>query len=429
MVATVDDFLRTVLRSGLLERDRLQTTLRGLPLAEREAPQSIADFLVAKKLLTSFQAQKLLAGVSLGLKLGPYLVQTPIGKGGMGTVYLAKDSRTSQPVAIKVLSPQRVQEGQRHLARFQREMVLSRKLQHPNVALTKDVGEVQGVHYLALEYIPGVTLHRLVTRDGPLSPPRAARLFVEVCSALEHAHEQGLIHRDLKPTNIMVTPDDHAKVLDLGLALMEGEVVEDPEVVGGKGYIVGSVEYIAPEQTHDPTQVDARADLYSLGCTLYFALCGKPPFATGNSKDKVLAHRHQNAEPIRRRTPAVPEALGGLVQRLMAKDPSLRPQTAAVVRQELVAFSDPPAPPAKPTDSAILFEIVEDLSVDDVPDTLSEVFQFEGEAQDAPTVSRDSARSLFAEHKASSAVMWLVLAVAAVGVVVLIFIVLMARMR
>src|SRR5262245_43144210 len=136
MTLTVDDFLRTVLRSGLLERERLQTVLRSLPAVQRDTPQAIADFLVSGKLLTSFQAQKLLAGVSLGLKLGPYLVQAPIGKGGMGTVYLAKDSRTAQPVAIKVLSPKRVQEGQRHLARFQREMVLSQKLQHPNVALT-----------------------------------------------------------------------------------------------------------------------------------------------------------------------------------------------------------------------------------------------------------------------------------------------------
>ena len=149
----------------------------------------------------------------------------------------------------------------------------------------------------------------------------------------------------MKPSNIMVTPDDHAKVLDLGLALIEGEVVDDPEVVGGKGYIVGSVDYIAPEQTRDPTQINARADLYSLGCMLYFALTGSPPFPTGDSKEKVRAHRHQDPEPIRRRNPAVPEGLSGLVHRLMAKEPSIRPPSAAAARQELLTFSDSPALP------------------------------------------------------------------------------------
>ncbi len=429
MAISVDDFLRTVLRSGVLERELLQTELRSLPMESRDQPQAVADLLVGKKLLTPFQAQKLLTGVSLGLKLGPYIIQTPIGKGGMGTVYLAKDSRTNLAVAIKVVSPKRAQDGTRNLARFQREMILSQKVQHPNLALTKDVGEVQGVHYLALEYIPGVTLNRLVTRDGPLSPPRAARLFAEVCSGLEHAHAQGLIHRDMKPTNIMVTPDDHAKVLDLGLALMEGEVVVDPEVVGGKGYIVGSVEYMAPEQTRDSSQVDARADLYSLGCTLYFALTGKGPFSFGDNKDKVRAHRHQDAEPVRRRNAAVPEGLASLVHRLMAKDPSLRPPTAAAVREELLAFSEPAAPAAKPTDSSIMFEIVEDFTIEDAPDTLSEVFQFDGLPEELPTISRDNVRTVIDQHKSANSVLWMLLAAAALGMVALLFVVLRSRLR
>lgn len=389
MVESVDQFLRKVLKSRVVARDRLQAELRTLPMDQRDQPKAVADFLVARKLLTPFQAQKLLAGVTGGLVLGSYVIQTPIGKGGMGTVYLARDTRTGDAAAIKVVSAKRAAEGERHLARFQREMVLSQKVRHPNLAMTRDVGEVRGVHYLALEYIPGVTLYRLVTRDGPLKPPRAARLFAEVCLGLEHAHGVGLIHRDLKPTNIMVTPDDHAKVLDLGLALMEGEVVHDPEVVGGRGYIVGSVEYMAPEQTLDPSRVDARADLYSLGCTLYFALTGRGPFSFGDTKDKVRAHRRQEAEPIRRKNPAVPEGLANLIQRLMAKDPSQRPATAAALRHELIAFSEEPAPARNPTDSAVIFELVETITLDDAPDTLSEVFQLETSADsDVAPVSR-----------------------------------------
>src|SRR5207249_11257790 len=143
-------------------------------------------------------------------------IEALLGRGGMGTVYLALDTRSSQHVALKVLPPKRGTE-QRYLARFAREQDLSQRVRHPHLALTLEVGLSNGVHYLAMEYIPGQTLYRLVNTDGPLSVPRAARLFAEVAAALDHAHGLGLIHRDLKPSNIMVTPHDHAEVLDLGL--------------------------------------------------------------------------------------------------------------------------------------------------------------------------------------------------------------------
>ena len=343
MSASADEFLRNLLRSELLSREELQAAVRKVPAERRENPEQLADDLVSQRLLTQFQAHKILAGVVAGLKLGPYQVQVPIGRGGMGTVYLARDSRSGEQAAIKVLSPKRAKGGARHLARFQREMTLSQKLKHPSVALTRDVGVFKGVHYLVLEYIPGLTLYRLVLRDGPPCRCRGpARLFVEICSALEHAHGQGLIHRDLKPSNIMVTPDDHAKLLDLGLALMIGEEVDDPEVVGGKGYVVGSVEYIAPEQTRDPTQVDARADLYPLGCTLYFARSragGRsgdrgPP---GCNRDALLAEG-PHPRPSARAEPGAaaepePERPGGAGEpdppQLLAKKPKYRPASAA----------------------------------------------------------------------------------------------------
>jgi eukaryotic-like serine/threonine-protein kinase len=384
MSANADEFLRNLMRSDLLSREELQAAVRKVPSERREDPAQIADSLIAQRLLTQFQAHKVLAGVVVGLKLGPYQVQAPIGRGGMGTVYLARDSRNGETAAIKVVSPKRAKEGARHLARFQREMMLSQKLKHPNVALTRDVGVFKGVHYLVLEYIPGLTLYRLVLRDGPLSVSRTARLFVEICSALEHAHSQGLIHRDLKPSNIMVTPDDHAKLLDLGLALLIGEEIDDPEVVGGKGYVVGSVEYIAPEQTRDPTQVDARADLYSLGCTLYFALAGRGPFAgppgsaSLSAKELMRAHRHAEPDPIQSRNPNVPEGLANLIHRLMAKKPKYRPESAAIVRQELMRFSEPGSEAKNPSVSVELvdpFALVDDQTV---PDTLSEVFRIGG---------------------------------------------------
>src|SRR5262249_27503873 len=160
--------------------------------------------------------------------------------------YLARDTRGGEHVALKVLPPRRAREEVRQLARFLREKDLAQKVHHPHLAVTLEAGEANGIHYIPMEYIPGQNPYRPATRHGPLPPPRAARLFAEVASGLAAAHAAGLIHRDLKPSNIMVTPNDHGKLLDLGLAFMTGEEVEDVEVVGGKGYVVGSIDYMAP---------------------------------------------------------------------------------------------------------------------------------------------------------------------------------------
>lgn len=336
-MSAVDDFLRKILKSGLLSRDELQTTLRTLPKNRRDEVAAIADHLIQHDKLTRFQKHKLLQGITVGLVLGPFHLLVPIGRGGMGTVYLAKDTRTGQHVALKILPPKVARREERLLARFQREKELSQRIKHPHIAQAVEVGVVQNIHFIAMEYIPGVTLYRLVASRGTLSIARAADLFTEAATALAHAHAQGVIHRDLKPSNIMVTPRDHAKVLDLGLAYTEGEEVEDIEVVGGKGYIVGSIDYMAPEQTRDPTNIDARADLYALGCCLYFALTGSPPFPEGTVHEKVRAHRHQAPEPIRTRNPQVPEGFAALVHKLLAKSPGERFASA----NELVAALAP----------------------------------------------------------------------------------------
>src|SRR5262245_48280329 len=194
---TVPRFLKSVLRSGLLDREGLQSALRGVPREQRDDAVALADHLVRTGHLSRFQARKLLKGAALGLILGPYQVLAPIGRGGMGTVYMARDSRSGGLVALKVLPPDRARAEERMLARFQREMELSRRVAHPHLAWTHEVGQVRSVHYIAMEYIPGQNLSRLVAQEGPLEMPRAARLMAEVASGLEHAHNQGLIHRDL----------------------------------------------------------------------------------------------------------------------------------------------------------------------------------------------------------------------------------------
>src|SRR5207253_1916620 len=208
-----------------------------------------------------------------------------------------RDVRSHLLVALKVLPPKRAREEERVLTRFRREMEMCQRVAHPHLAWAYEVGVCQGVYYIAMEYIPGRSLYRLVNDEGPLEISRAARLFAEVASALDHAHCQGLIHRDLKPSNIMITPHDHAKVLDLGLALVQGEDLSEREVIGGQGYVVGTMDYIAPEQTEDASRVDPRSDIYALGCSLYFALTGRPPFPGGTALQKIQRHRTEHAPP------------------------------------------------------------------------------------------------------------------------------------
>jgi serine/threonine protein kinase len=333
-----------VLRSGVLQREELQDALRSLPVDLRNDSDAVAEHLVEAGKLSRFQAEKLLQGMAVGLVLGPFHVLAPIGKGGMGTVYLARDSRGDTLVALKVLPPKRAREEERLLARFRREMEMCSRVAHPHLAWTYEVGVSQGCYYIALEYIPGKTLFRLINEEGPLATPRAARLFAEVASALDHAHNQGLIHRDLKPSNIIITPHDHAKVLDLGLALVEGEAPTDREVQGGPGYVVGTMDYIAPEQTEDPGKVDARSDIYSLGCTLYFCLTGRAPFTGGTAQEKIQRHRHEEPPPIPQFNPSVPPAFIGLVRKMMTKNPDHRLRSAAELQARLEEWAEPKAP-------------------------------------------------------------------------------------
>jgi eukaryotic-like serine/threonine-protein kinase len=420
-VSAVDDFLRKILRSGLLDREHLQNTLRTLPRESREQVPAIVDHLIAQGKLTPFQAYKISQGISAGLVLGPYQLQAPLGRGGMGTVYLALDSHTKQYVALKILPPKVAREEERLLARFRREMELSQKIQHPHIASAVDVGICQGIHYIALEYIPGQTLYRLVASQGPITVARAAHLFAEVASALAYAHRQGVIHRDMKPSNVMVTPHDHAKVLDLGLAFTEGEKVEDIEVVGGQGYIVGSIDYMAPEQTRDPTNIDARADLYALGCCLYFALSGKPPFPSGTVFEKVRMQRHEEPAPLLEKNPRVPEAFAAIVHKLLAKAPADRFGTANELAAALAPWRDAVDEPLDaPSDAASQRAVQNLINGWTIPEpaaakeeAVDDAVLFRIDAQERPPPSEFVSRSIFSDIDRIQPHVWIIILVAA----------------
>jgi eukaryotic-like serine/threonine-protein kinase len=355
---TADRFLQMVARSGLILPDELRRIADAVPREIRSDAQNLADQLVEDKHLTPFQAAKLLKGTWLGLVLGPYHVLAPLGRGGMGSVYLVRNTRVianaegDKPaipalVALKVMSPKRAKEEDRMLARFLREMEMCQRVSHPHVTRTFEAGDIQGVYYIAMEYIRGTSLTQVVRDGGPLPVPRAARYFAEVAAGLTHAHEKGIIHRDLKPSNLMVTPNGHAKILDLGLALaVDEELPEDKTIVGGQGYIVGTMDYIAPEQVDDPTDVDFRADLYALGCSIYFALTGQPPFPGGTSIEKMNRHRTDFAEPVSDMNPTVPVDFARIVDKLMQKDPARRYRSAEKLRDALLPWvaGDPELP-------------------------------------------------------------------------------------
>lgn len=331
---TPAQFVEAVVNSRLVGRVRLAAVLDALSPEVAKSARKTADHLVAGGDLTRYQADKLLQGVSDGLVLGPYRVLSPLGRGGMASVYLARDDRERVPtlVALKVLPPSKAKAERAALARFLREIDLGRQLDHTHIARTFDAGYAGGVHYIAMEFVQGVTLRKVVERDGPMGVEAAARVMADVADGLQHAHERGLIHRDLKPSNVMVTPDGRGKLLDLGLAILEDEDrPDDPTVLGGRGYILGTMDYIAPEQAVDATAVGPRSDLYGLGCTGYFAVTGLPPFPGGTSKQKLKWHRTVEPPPADQLNAGVPYEFARLLERLMAKKPEDRPESGAAV--------------------------------------------------------------------------------------------------
>jgi serine/threonine-protein kinase len=336
----LDEFVQNLAKTGLVEPDVLDHARGSLaPQPASDAAVRLARVLIQQGALTPYQAKKVLAGATRGFFLGGYRILRAIGEGGMGKVFLAVHDRDSQRVAIKVLPPKKAAEESQALRRFQREMRISRIANHPNLARTIEVGNEGDVHFMVMEYIPGESIYHAVKgeRGGPLRVPDTARLFIKVVDGLAAAHEAGLVHRDIKPSNIMITPDGEAKILDLGLARSMGEegVLTRPNVV------IGTLDYASPEQLGNAAQADRRSDLYSLGCTIYFTLAGRPPFEGGDVVNKIFKQRMDDPEPLERVAKGVPAAFAAIVRKLMAKAPNDRYQSCAELRADLVRWTDP----------------------------------------------------------------------------------------
>jgi hypothetical protein len=277
---------------------------------------------------------------------GRYQLGSLLGAGGMARVYVATDRVLERQVAVKVLSPSDAQDPV-FVERFRREARAAARLSHPNIVAVFDSGSDADQPYLVMEYVPGQSLAQLLARQGRLAPRRAVELAIQVCAALAAAHAQGLVHRDIKPANVLVSPDGQVQVSDFGIVKAAAATT-----LTGTGTVLGTAAYLSPEQAQGGP-VDARSDLYGLGCVLYELLCGSPPFGSGADRSPVaVATRHvsEPPEPPSARNPQVDPALEAVVLTALAKDPAQRYQSAVELQHALERVLAGDAAPALPTE-------------------------------------------------------------------------------
>jgi pSer/pThr/pTyr-binding forkhead associated (FHA) protein len=304
------------------------------PEEDAEKPITIEFLkkLMLQGVLTKFQTQWLLEGKFEDFTIDDYRIVDILGTGGMGWLYVGVDQTTGEKAAVKVISRHMDND---YLTRFKLEARAGLLLNHPNIVRTIKLGETDEILYVAMELVEGISLQELIVRQGSIPWPQACSLIAQAATGLQHAHEKGMVHRDVKPGNLLVKRNGMVKVLDFGLALMEKDEDEFTlAMISGQG-CVGTADYISPEQTIDSFAVGPRADIYSLGCTLYCALTGTVPFPGESVAKKLRAHRTKDARPVREFKPDIPSALEKIVAKMMARKPDDRYATAAEVAEVL----------------------------------------------------------------------------------------------
>jgi len=270
----------------------------------------------------------------------PYQVQQLLGSGGMGAVYLAVQRSMDRPVALKVIRRELARQASL-VRRFQHEVKAAAMLSpHPNIVAAYDAGQAGEIYFLVMEYVDGIDLGRLVQEQGRLPADRACRYAMKAAEGLQYIHNHAMVHRDIKPQNLMRTRDDDIKILDLGLARFAAGVWS---TVTKDDSLLGAVDFLAPEQARAAHKAGIAADIYSLGCTLYFLLTGQPPFPGGTLVQKILAHEALAPSPLSAFRADLPHGLQGVLDRMMAKDPANRYQTPAEVARALAFFAKPAA--------------------------------------------------------------------------------------
>lgn len=342
---TTADLFHALRRLRLVEPAKLDQAERQLREASHTAGDGI-QALVRQQLLTAYQGELLGQGRGEELVMGSYVLLDRLGQGGMGAVYKARQWKLGRIVALKLIRPERLVDEDA-VRRFRREMRASAQLDHLNIIRAYDADELNGVHFFTMEYVEGVDLAQTVKTHGPLPVRLACEYIRQAACGLTHAHERGMVHRDIKPSNLLVQtsrpgsrqPEPIVKILDLGLARFENHT--DSATVTSltaSGMVMGTPDFLAPEQTRDARSVDIRADLYSLGCTLYYLLTGRVPFPGGSLGEKLVKHQLDEPAALESFRRDVPPPLAAVVRKLMAKNPDDRYQSPAELA---AALADP----------------------------------------------------------------------------------------
>jgi eukaryotic-like serine/threonine-protein kinase len=352
---TPADLLASIRQYQLLEAEQLAQVSSILP--GFSDGKTLARELLRRGWLSVYQANQLLQGRGQNLVFGSYQLLERLGEGGMGAVFKARHSKLGRLVALKVIRKERLSK-ETAVRRFQREIRAAAQLNHPNIVHAFDADEVEGTHLLVMEYVEGgIDLAQLVELRGPLPIADACAYIRQAALGLQHAYERGMVHRDIKPQNLLLvhgrtaatparaagaaeqgphtTAEGQIKILDMGLARLGSSDEEEASALTHEGTMMGTVDYLAPEQAVDFHTVDIRADLYSLGCTLYYLLAGRVPFPRGETVLKLLKHKVEEPPPIEQLRPDVPPAVAAIVRKLLAKRPADRFQTPAELAQAL----------------------------------------------------------------------------------------------
>jgi serine/threonine protein kinase len=328
---------RSASQSGVQARSESARSARDGSTSRLEPPD---DATVISAPSAAAAAPRTSAEIGLrlqGTMLGPYRLDSFIGGGGMGAVFRALDTTLDRTVAVKVLAGGQA-DDEEMLRRFRNEAQSAARLDHENIGRVFAVGSDDGWHYIVFEFIEGQNVRDLVREHGPFELGRTIDVAVQVADALEHASQRDVVHRDIKPSNIVITPAGRARIVDMGLARLHH--LEGDRDLTVSGVTLGTFDYISPEQARDSRTADVRSDLYSLGCTMFFMLAGRPPFADGGMVQKLLQHQQERPPAIDTLRADVPRPFGAILERLMEKDPAARYQRPADLVADLLAFAD-----------------------------------------------------------------------------------------
>ena len=345
MEVVLSQFIKSLNASGLMTTDEAEAFIEKLPPDNRPKDGAeLAKALVRHKRLTKFQAQAIFQGKTQGLIMGDYVVLDRIGAGGMGQVYKAKHKVMERIVALKTLPPAATK-LEAAVKRFHREVKVAARLSHPNIVTAHDAGEAHGTHYLVMELVEGSDLASHVRQGGRLPVGTALDYTLQAARGLEYAHLESVIHRDMKPSNLLLDKKGTVKVLDMGLARLNETIGPDDETgqhtLTGTGQAMGTVDFMPPEQAENVKEADERSDIYSLGCTLYYLLTGQSVYGGDTTIMRLLAHRTADIPSLRAKRPEVPAHLDAVFQKMVAKNPEDRYGSMTEVIAALEKCSEP----------------------------------------------------------------------------------------